>query len=70
MNFNQIKTTAKGMGINTRGMRKLDVVRAIQRAEHNIECYGTQRVDSCNEDSCLWRSDCLSLNQSRLGSRR
>jgi hypothetical protein len=70
MNFNQIKTTAKGMGIDTRGMRKLDVVRAIQRAEHNIECYGTQRVDSCNEDSCVWRPDCLSLNQTRPGSRR
>ena len=41
MNFNQIKTTAKGMGIDTRGMRKLDVVRAIQRAEHNITLSAT-----------------------------
>lgn len=65
MNFNEIKSMAKGVGINTRGMRKLDVIRAIQRAENNIECYGTQRVDTCNEDACLWRSDCLSINHGR-----
>ena len=41
MNFNEIKRMAKGMGINTFGMKKTDVIRAIQRAENNIECYGT-----------------------------
>lgn len=65
MNSNEAKSMAKGMGINTRGMKKLDVIRAIQRAENNIECYGTQRVDMCNEDACLWRNDCISPNKSR-----
>jgi hypothetical protein len=65
MNFNEIKRIAKGMGINTYGMKKTDVIRAIQRAENNIECYGTQRVDMCDEDACLWRNDCISLDQAR-----
>jgi hypothetical protein len=46
-------------------MKKTDVIRAIQRAENNIECYGTQRVDMCDEDACLWRNDCISLDQAR-----
>ena len=64
MNFNEIKRMAKGMGINTFGIKKLDVIRAIQREENNIECYGTQRVDICHEDACLWRNECISLNHS------
>lgn len=68
MNFNEIKRIAKGMGINTFGMKKLDVVRAIQRAENNIDCYGTQRVNTCHEDECLWRNDCISLNHIRNNS--
>jgi hypothetical protein len=43
-------------------MKKLDLIRAIQKAENNIDCYGTQRVTSCREETCLWRSDCLALN--------
>jgi hypothetical protein len=35
---------AKAMGINTYGMKKTEVIRSIQRAEHNIDCYGTDRV--------------------------
>jgi len=62
MNFNEIRTMAKSMGINTNKMKKTEVIRSIQQAENNIECYGTPRVDHCNETACLWRGDCLSLN--------
>lgn len=65
MNFNEIKTVAKGMGITTYAMKKTDVIRAIQSAENNLDCYGTPRVDVCNEDECLWRSDCLTINHGR-----
>jgi len=49
------------MGINTYRMKKTDIIRSIQRGEHNIDCYGTERVRECREDSCLWRSDCVAL---------
>ena len=62
MNFNDIRTMAKGMNINTARMKKTDVIRSIQRAEHNIDCYATPRVEQCGEDTCLWRKDCVSLN--------
>jgi hypothetical protein len=65
MNFNEIKRIAKGMGISTYGMKKTDVIRSIQREENNIDCYGTQRVNTCHEDACLWRKDCISLDQTK-----
>jgi hypothetical protein len=61
MNFNHIRKMAKEMGINTYRMKKADVILAIQRAEHNIDCYGTERVRRCMEESCMWRGDCVAL---------
>lgn len=62
MNFNEIRKMAKSMGINTYRMKKMDMILSIQRAENNIECYGTQRVENCHEDGCSWRNDCFFLN--------
>ena len=65
MNFNEIRKMAKGMDISTYRMKKIDMIRAIQRAEENIGCYGTETVENCHEDGCLWRNDCFSLNHDR-----
>jgi hypothetical protein len=62
MRFQEIQTMAKGMGINTFRMKKTDIIQFIQREEDNIDCYGTERVAHCEELGCLWRSDCLSMN--------
>jgi len=65
MTFNEIQKLAKSLGINTYRMKKAEVIRSIQKAENNIECYGTLRVGHCNEDACWWRADCLSLNSQK-----
>jgi hypothetical protein len=62
MRLEEIQNMARGMGIRSLKMKKAHLIRAIQRAENNIECYGTRRVDNCQEIACLWKSDCLSLN--------
>ena len=62
MEFNKIRKMAKGMGIKSSNIKKPELIRAIQRAENNIDCYGTARVDNCHENECLWRADCLSAN--------
>ena len=62
MNYNEIRKMAIDMGINTHRMKKHDLVRAIQKTENNMECFGTPRVDYCNEEICLWRDDCVSMN--------
>ena len=62
MNFNEVRKMAKDLGVKTAKMTKADVIRAIQRAENNIDCYATDRVNDCYEDLCLWKSECLSIN--------
>lgn len=62
MNFNEVRRMAKDLGVNTARGKKTDIIRAIQRAENNIECYATDRVNNCYENLCLWKSECLSIN--------
>lgn len=62
MRFQEIQRMAKEMDVNTFRMKKMDMIQAIQRKENNIDCFGTTRVDSCGEQACLWKRDCLSLN--------
>lgn len=37
---------------------KTELIRAIQKAEGNFDCYGTTK-GYCNQSSCCWRKDCL-----------
>jgi len=39
-------------------MNRTDLIRAIQRAEGNSECFATTYVNECNQINCLWREDC------------
>jgi hypothetical protein len=65
MKIQEIQKIAKNMGINTFRMKKADIVRAIQGAENNMDCFYTPRVEYCGEMLCLWREDCLLLNNNR-----
>jgi hypothetical protein len=49
-------------------MKKTDMIRTIQREEHNFDCYATERVHHCEEPTCLWRRDCLSMNGHTMAS--
>ena len=69
MRLEKIQKMAKAMGIPSLKMKKAQLIRAIQRAEDNIECYGTKRVDNCQEMACFWKSDCLRLNNNRRAFR-
>ena len=62
MKFNEIRAMACDLGINTYRKKKYELIRAIQKAENNIACYGTERVEYCKEEACLWRGDCLALH--------
>jgi len=70
MKINDVRKMAKGMDINTYGMKKNNIIRAVQQSENNVECFATERVESCNEEECLWREDCLSINNNPKSSPR
>jgi hypothetical protein len=65
MNFNEIRTMGKDLGINTYRKKKTELIHTIQEAEDKIVCYGTERVEYCNEGACLRRNECISLNLRR-----
>ena len=58
MKMEQIRFLAAQMGLEANGRKKKDLIQTIQRFEHNVPCYGTERVGSCGENDCLWIDDC------------
>jgi hypothetical protein len=54
----QIKAKAKELGIKPGKMRKAELIREIQKAEGNFECFGTAD-NSCDQMDCCWREDCI-----------
>jgi len=59
MNTSQILKRAEEMDIELGWMVQTDLIRAIQRAEGNIDCYATDRNRTCGDEQCIWREGCL-----------
>jgi len=58
MNMQKIREIAKNTGIKAGKMSKAELVRAIQRAEGNNDCFAGDNVSGCDQLNCLWREDC------------
>jgi hypothetical protein len=48
MKMGEIKEKAKTLGIKIRAIKKADLIRQIQRAEGNFDCFGTSK-DYCDQ---------------------
>ena len=62
MKMQEIMAMAKELGVMTKNMKKTELVKAIQRAEGNADCFRAMDPQKCNQTDCLWRQDCLSMN--------
>lgn len=58
MTVKELQKMAKGFGIKTTGLRKAELVKTIQSAERNFDCFDTA-TDYCDQMACLFREDCL-----------
>lgn len=58
MKIDEIKEIAKQHNIKTGKMKKADLIRAIQEAEKNDQCFSTGKAEQCGQGACLWREDC------------
>ena len=58
MKVEELKKLARAHGIKVAKMKKADLIRSIQRAEGNNDCYNTGSADTCGQTGCLWRDDC------------
>ncbi len=53
-----VRAIAKKMGVDAGNLNKKELIRAIQRAEGNKDCYMSAQVLNCEQMICLWREDC------------
>ena len=58
MTVKELQKKARTFRIKPAGLKKAQLIRAIQRAEGNFECFGTA-IESCDQADCLFRKDCL-----------
>lgn len=58
MNIYEIKEIAKQHNLKTGKANKGELIRAIQQAEGNLPCFGSNSSRECGEPDCLWRADC------------
>jgi hypothetical protein len=55
----KIESKAKAVGVDSKNMKnKVDLIRAIQRAEGNNPCYGSGNYD-CPYTDCCFMVDCM-----------
>lgn len=59
MDIREIRKIARTKRIKTKGISKAELIRAIQVAEGNFDCFGTAGEEVCDQESCLWREDCF-----------
>jgi len=58
--FNEVRARAKTLGIKQpRSATKIELVRLIQEAEGNFDCYATAIDGVCDQIDCMWREDCF-----------
>jgi hypothetical protein len=58
MKMAEIRSCAKEKGINPVGKTKETLVRSIQTAEKNRDCFNRGESTTCGQIGCAWRSDC------------
>lgn len=58
MNKKTIKRLAKQHGIQTLRKTSAELIREIQQAEGNFDCFGSA-WDYCDQKTCLFRDNCL-----------
>jgi hypothetical protein len=58
MKMKDIAKIASKHGVKAGSMDKTQLVRAIQKAEGNNDCFFTSQMQTCGQMNCLWREDC------------
>jgi len=60
LKLSQIKEKAKLLGLNPQGLKKTELIRAIQQGENNNPCFGTS-TGHCPYTDCCFMADCMAL---------
>lgn len=63
MNLDQVRGIARSIGITPGKLRKQDLIKSIQRAEGNFDCFASAKNSECDQLDCIWRDDCFGSAQ-------
>jgi len=69
MNMQQIRTIARNISLKPGKKTKAALIHSIQASEGNFDCFATAVSGYCDQGSCIWRDDCLSLSQQKTGKK-
>lgn len=59
MKMQEVRGKAKALGLkHTFGLSKAELIRRVQKAEGNFDCFGTA-TGYCDQFQCSFREDCL-----------
>ena len=58
MKMQAVRARAKALGINGNRKSKEALIRGIQQAEGNRDCFNRGESRTCGQLACAWRSDC------------
>jgi hypothetical protein len=58
MKMGEVRAHAKSLGITSIRKSKEQLVREIQLAENNRDCFNRGESTTCGQDLCAWRVDC------------
>jgi hypothetical protein len=58
MTIREIRKRAKALGLTLDTNNKAELIRAVQAAENNPQCYMMGRAH-CDEVKCCWLEDCI-----------
>lgn len=59
MKMKDVQKKAKAMGVTPGKLRKSDLIKSIQSAEGNEQCYQSEGSANCEQMDCCWREDCI-----------
>lgn len=59
MNMMEIRGLARDHGIKASRTSKVELIRAIQVAEGNFNCFASAINGECDQSNCNWREDCF-----------
>lgn len=59
MKLQEVRAIAKSHSIKPINLSKTELIKKIQTAEGNFDCFSTAFSGECEQINCLWREDCF-----------
>lgn len=63
MKLEEVRSIAKSHNIKPGKLSKTELIKSIQTAEGNFDCFATAYGGICDQMNCLWREDCIAAAQ-------